>query len=67
MLENVLKTTQAARYVGLSKPTLERYRTMGGGPRYLKLGKAVRYRTEDLDIWMAIRLVNSTSETVKPR
>ena len=37
----VLNTPEAARYVRLSKPTLERFRISGDGPKFLKLGGAV--------------------------
>mgnify|MGYP002783898514 CR=1 FL=1 len=57
-----LITDEAAKYVRLSKPTLERLRLTGEGPRYCKLGGAVRYRTVDLDEWLESRLIRSTSE-----
>lgn len=58
----VLNTPEAARYVRLSKPTLERLRISGGGPVFLKLGGAVRYRKTDLDAWLESRVTRSTSE-----
>ena len=58
----VMKTPQAADYVGLSKPTLERFRISGDGPAYCKLGGAVRYRKVDLNAWLESRLTRSTSE-----
>lgn len=57
----VLTTAEAARYVRLSKPTLERFRLTGEGPLYVKLGGAVRYRRAELDKWLESRLVASTS------
>lgn len=60
---NILNTKEAAAYVRLSKPTLERFRITGEGPRYAKLGGAVRYRAPDLDAWLEGRLTRSTSET----
>ena len=57
-----LDTLAAAAHVGLSKSTLEKLRVFGGGPKYLKLGKAVRYRIEDLDAWLAARVISSTSQ-----
>jgi predicted site-specific integrase-resolvase len=33
---------------GISPRTLERWRSQGKGPRYVKLGKRVFYRPEDL-------------------
>lgn len=58
----IFKTPEAAAYVRLSKPTLERLRLTGDGPQFCKLGGAVRYRRSDLDDWLASRLVRSTSE-----
>ncbi len=60
--DNLLTTLEAARYVRLGKPTLERFRTTGAGPRFAKLGGAVRYRRTDLDAWLESRLIRSTSE-----
>lgn len=61
-LRPVLDTSAAAAYLGLSRSMLEKLRVYGGGPRYLKLRRLVRYRPEHLDEWMAERLVSSTSE-----
>ncbi len=61
MSTDVLTTVEAARYVRLGKPTLDRFRLTGEGPRFAKLGGAVRYRRADLDDWIASRLVASTS------
>lgn len=54
-------TADAAKLTGLAKSTLEKLRVAGTGPRYLKLGKVVRYRRADLDAWLDARLVASTS------
>ncbi len=61
MDHDVLTTAEAAYYVRLGKPTLERFRVTGEGPRYCKLGGAVRYRRSDLDAWLEGRLLASTS------
>lgn len=61
MTSEVLTTPEAAEYVRLRKPTLERFRLTGEGPRYCKLGGAVRYRRCDLDEWLQTRLIRSTS------
>lgn len=58
----IMNVEEAAKYVRLGVGTLNRFRVTGGGPRYAKLGGAVRYRREDLDAWIAGRLVRSTSE-----
>jgi excisionase family DNA binding protein len=61
MNSDILTTLEAAQYVRLGKPTLDKARVTGGGPRYAKLGGAVRYRRADLDDWLASRIVASTS------
>ena len=58
---DILTTSEAAQYVRLGKPTLERARVTGDGPCYAKLGGAVRYRRADLDAWLESRIVASTS------
>lgn len=62
MNPDVLKTREASDYCRLAKATMERLRVTGEGPRYLKLGGAVRYRRIDLDAWLQSRLICSTSE-----
>jgi predicted DNA-binding transcriptional regulator AlpA len=52
----------AAGVLNLSRRTLQKYRVSGGGPRYAKFGKAVRYRLSELNAWAAARVKNSTSE-----
>ena len=59
----VLSTAQAAKFVNMSPRTLERWRLTGGGPRYLKLGRAVRYRKDDLEQFLAESRRSSTSDS----
>jgi predicted DNA-binding transcriptional regulator AlpA len=60
----VLRTPQAAEYVGLSASTLEKLRLRGNGPTYQKAGpKIVVYRPEDLDAWLDAQRRRSTSDT----
>lgn len=41
-----------AAYIGKSIAWVEKARCMGGGPRYVKLGRNVRYRAEDVLAWL---------------
>lgn len=43
-----MSTKQAGRLLGLSHRTLEDWRLKGLGPRFLKLGRRVRYRLADI-------------------
>lgn len=45
----MLNTREAAAYLRLRPQTLHEWRSRGVGPRYTKLGRAVRYRTEWLE------------------
>jgi len=62
IVTEVMTTIEAAAYVGLKKSTMERFRFLGQGPAYCKLGGAVRYRKKDLDAWLDSRAVSSVKE-----
>ena len=51
----------------LSEATLERWRTEGIGPVFLKLHGRVLYRLEDVEAYEAHCLRKSTGECVPPR
>jgi hypothetical protein len=57
-----LSTIEAARYLGLSISFLNKLRSGGGGPRYAKVGRRVIYPRVDLDLWLASRERQSTSD-----
>jgi predicted DNA-binding transcriptional regulator AlpA len=60
--EKLLIDTKALGILtGFSPRTLERKRVSGTGPAYVKVGKAVRYRPEDVQAWIANHLIASTS------
>jgi predicted DNA-binding transcriptional regulator AlpA len=58
----ILKPADAAAYLKLSQSTLAKLRLYGTGPRYTKVGRAVRYRRADLDAWINARYAESTSD-----
>lgn len=49
----LLRTPDAARFLGISLRTLEKHRTYGTGPTYRKIGGRVVYAVEDLQAWSA--------------
>jgi len=53
--EGGLNIKQAAAYLGIGHSTLERCRTLGTGPRAIKIGRSVRYTRAELDAWSAKR------------
>jgi hypothetical protein len=57
-----LKPRQAAQYLNSSASTLAKRRLYGGGPKFSRIGRAIRYAKSDLDAFMAFNTVGSTSE-----
>ena len=57
-----LSPIEASEYLGVSSSWLAKLRLYGGGPRYSKLGRSIRYPTDELDAWLSSNLRASTSE-----
>lgn len=63
MTRKILRTREAAEYVGLAASTLEKLRCYGGGPRFVHLaGRAIGYDLADLDTWLDEQRAQNTSE-----
>lgn len=61
--QELLTENQAAEFLKFSSKALQRWRCVGGGPKFIKIsGRAIRYRREDLIVWSQERRVSSTSE-----
>ena len=56
-----LTDIQVAARLGVSRFTVRSWRLKGVGPRFLKMGRAVRYRPEDVQEYEQRVLVNPTS------
>lgn len=50
-------TRRAAVFLGISIAQLERWRSTGEGPRFVKYEKAVRYKLDDLESWADARRI----------
>lgn len=55
-------TKDAAKVLGCSARTLEKWRVSGFGPKYLKVGSRVYYFEDHLTEWEESRLRKSTSD-----
>ncbi|HME73974.1 MAG TPA: helix-turn-helix domain-containing protein [Myxococcota bacterium] len=62
MPRGLLPTGHAAAHLGLSPRTLERWRVLGTGPVFRRLGRAVRYSLVDLEAFAATRMRVSTRD-----
>ena len=47
-----MSDTQVAEILGKPTRTLRQWRYLGEGPRYIKVGMAVRYRPSDVEAWI---------------
>ena len=54
-LEALLTEHDVARITGLSVASVRRWRLLRVGPKYIKIGAAVRYRSEDVAAWLESR------------
>ena len=63
MQPRVLRTSDAADYLGLAASTLEKMRLSGSGPRFVRLGaRAVGYSIGDLNSFIEAGRRCSTSD-----
>ena len=59
----LLKEGETARLLAVEVATLRRWRWAGRGPRFIKIGGAVRYDPADLTAFIEAGRRNSTSES----
>lgn len=63
-----LRTTQeAAQRIRSVPATMERWRSQGTGPRFVKIGGKVFYRDSDLDEWVESRVRWNTAQEAAAR
>lgn len=56
---DLLTAKQAAAYLGLQVQTLSVWRCQRRGPKFVRLGRAVRYRRQDLDAFIEANCVET--------
>lgn len=63
-MTELIDTPELAKRTGVSEITWARRRVQGGDntPKYLKIGRSVKYRWEDVEAWLEKQTRNSTSE-----
>lgn len=59
-----LTTIQLSNRWHVSIATLKYWRWKGGGPEFIKVGRTVKYRIEDVEIFEVQRLNSSTSSYI---
>lgn len=51
---------EVADYLLVPKATLAQWRYLGQGPRFMKVGRFVRYRWSDVEAWLGTQSRSST-------
>ena len=62
--KTTLTDIEVANRLGVSRFTVRSWRLKGVGPRFLKMGRAVRYRPQDVDDYERQALVETQARTV---
>jgi len=60
--KRTLTDIEVAARLGVSPFTLRAWRYRGVGPRFLKLGRAVRYRPDDVDAYLRAALIEPQTQ-----
>lgn len=60
-VDRLLTEVEAAQFLNISIRTLQAWRTRGGGPLFIRLGRAVRYRQSALEAWLNANTMAHTS------
>lgn len=53
--EELIREHRAAEILSISARTLQNWRCRGGGPAFIRLGRSVRYRAEDLQEFVLLQ------------
>jgi len=64
-IQSLWTQKQLAGYLGKSTAWCERARWEGKGPKYVKLGRNVRYRYDDVIEWINSSVMQSTSDSLR--
>lgn len=61
-IHKLLSGQEAAEILGISEQTLRIQRIKGGGVKFVKVGRLVRYRQSDIDAYLDARTFENTSQ-----
>ncbi len=58
--EQLLEPAEVAESLRIPEKTLAQWRYLGKGPRFVKVGRFIRYRLVDIEAWLAAQSRSST-------
>ena len=62
MPQTLMTEHEAARRLTVSVKTLQAWRVRGGGPRFVKVGRLVRYTEAAIEEFIRLHTLSSTAE-----
>jgi predicted DNA-binding transcriptional regulator AlpA len=63
-MSKLYSVEETAAKTGVSVSTLNKWRVAGSGPKFIKLGRRVLYRDEDIQAFITAGIRSSTSQEV---
>lgn len=62
--DTMLTVPQLSEWLGTTSGNLAQMRYLGTGPKFVKLGRAVRYRQSDVEAWLVAQTRQQTGDQV---
>jgi len=62
MTDTLLDTLEASHRLRVARQTLAKWRLEGSGPPFIRVGRKILYREQDISAWLDSRTVRSTTE-----
>jgi excisionase family DNA binding protein len=62
MTDSLITTTELADFIKVPKRTLEHWRIVGDGPRFIRVGRQVRYAWSAVTAWLESNTFAHTAE-----
>ena len=66
-MSGLIYTKEAAKILGLNFRTLENWRSLNRGPKFIRCGRSIRYREYDLERYMSQNSYNPELHPEKRR
>jgi predicted DNA-binding transcriptional regulator AlpA len=60
-MDEVLEPEGVSDFLKVPEGTLANWRYLGKGPRFVKVGRRVRYRRSDVEAWLELHVRESTA------
>lgn len=62
MTSELMKPDELAARLGTTPGVLAQWRFLGRGPKFIKAGRAVRYRASDVEAWLDAQTQTQTGQ-----